>query len=90
MNKKRFSNVAQLFSSLRDKIWDVFFLDFYLDPHWSIRFKIMNLISGDALREYLTSAQYHLKSGMEGKPGCYTDFKRAAYWTNCARDLWRQ
>ncbi len=80
----------QLLTVIRDKIWNALFLDFYLDPHWTVRFKIMNLISGDALREYLSSVQYHLQKGIEGKPGCYTDFKRAAYWTNCAWDLWRK
>ena len=79
-----------MIQTVRDKIWDALFLDFYLDPHWTIRFKLMNLISGDALREYLSSAQQNLKKGMDGKPGSYTYFKRAAYWTNCAWDLWRK
>lgn len=79
-----------MFEKIKDFIRDKLFLDFYLDPHWTIRFKIMNLISGDALREYLSSAQYHLKNGMEGKPGAYNHFKRASYWTNCAWELWRK
>jgi hypothetical protein len=74
---------------LKDWIWDKLFLDFYLDKRWTWRFKLMNLISGDALREYLSSAQQNLQEGIEGKPGSYTYFKRAAYWTNCAWELWR-
>ena len=73
-----------------DWIWDKLFLDFYLDKHWTFRFKLMNLISGDALRDYLTATHLHLQKGMEGRPGAYTDFKRAAYWTDCAWKLWRK
>lgn len=79
-----------MIQTVRDKIWNALFLDFYLDPHWTLEFKILNLISGDALREYLSSAQQNLKKGMDGKPGSYTYYKRAAYWTNCAWDLWRK
>lgn len=75
---------------IKDFIWDRLFLDFYLDPHWTIRFKIMNLISGDVLRQYLTSAQYHLVNGMKGEPGAYTHFKRAAFWTDSAWKIWRK
>ena len=40
---------------IKEWLWNVLFLDFYLDKGWSVRFKILNLISGDALREYITA-----------------------------------
>ena len=62
-------------------IWNTFFLDFYLDPRWSIRFKIMNFISGDALRQYLCSIHFYLNSNDTTLPTDFR-FRKAGYWSN--------
>lgn len=30
-------------------LWDKLFLDFYLDKRWTVRFRLLNLLSGDVL-----------------------------------------
>lgn len=42
--------MKKMFRNIKDWIWDALFLDFYLDKRWTLRFKLMNLISGDTLR----------------------------------------
>lgn len=77
---------------LKDWIWDKLFLDFYLDPGWTFRFKLMNLISGDALREYLTHAHYHLTritdAELEGQP-LKLHVNRTKHWVYAAWNAWR-
>lgn len=68
-----------VFRSLRDFIWDKLFLDFYFDKHWTFRFKLMNLISGDRLRPALTGA--HMHANRMDEPG-EIHKKRTAYWVN--------
>ena len=79
-----------MLTKIRDFIWNTFFLDFYLDPHWTIRFKIMNLISGDTLRTCLTDVHYNLEQSLMAGPGAYLYTKRAAYWTDKALAYYRK
>ena len=37
-----------------DWFWNALFLDFYLDKDWTLKFKILNFLSGDVLRQYLS------------------------------------
>lgn len=74
---------------LKDWVWDKLFLDFYLDKRWTWRFKLMNLISGDALRDYLTATYQHLNSESRTDKERERHIEKAKYWTNCAWELWR-
>lgn len=79
--------------SLKDALWNALFLDFYLDPGWTLRFKLMNLISGDVLRPCLTQVRYDLaKINQEEMKGCPTGIyvRRAAYWTDAVWREWRK
>ena len=72
--------------SIRNKIWDMLFLDFYLDKHWTLEFKILNLISGDFLRGVVTELHHHLQE-------CHEDnlhFRRAKFWADAAWHAWRK
>ena len=44
---------------VKDWLWDFLFLDFYLDPSWKLGFKILNLLSGDVIRPYLSSMMHY-------------------------------
>lgn len=46
---------------IKDKIWDKFFLDFYLDKRFSWRFKLVNWLTEDWLREELCGIIYDAK-----------------------------
>ena len=80
--------------ALKDWIWNLLFLDFYLDKHWSLQFKLLNLISGDSLRVILTALHNHL--GEHGCSGCpcgecpgNLNVRRAKYWVDQAWSLYR-
>lgn len=45
---------------LKDYLWDKLFLDFYLSDGYSLRFKLLNFLSGDVLRSNLSSINYHV------------------------------
>ena len=76
----------KLFRSLRDFLWDKLFLDFYLDDYWTVRFRLMNLISGDELRRSLTSAHIHANRMKEDGDGDLHR-KRTEYWVNHMWDM---
>lgn len=46
---------------IKDYIWDKLFLDFYLNNNYSLRFRLLNFLSGDILRSNLSSVTYHIK-----------------------------
>ena len=48
---------------IKDWIWDKLFLDFYLDPRYTFRFKLINLIAGhDLILTYLSILEVQLDS----------------------------
>ena len=85
-------------TAIRDKIWDALFLDFYLDPHWTLEFKVLNLISGDFLRGVVTELHHHLQdhtypnpqSLCVGCPGENLHWRKAKFWSDAAWDAWRR
>lgn len=86
--------MKNVLSRFLDWVSDTLFLEFYLDKHWTFRFKLMNLVSGDSLREYLVSAWHHLDKlnppdGISD-PNARFHIKRAKYWTNAAWNSWRK
>ena len=73
---------------IHDWIWNVLFLDFYLDKRWTFRFKLMNLISGDTLRPMLCSA-YSNFSRLYDDPGMPTlsDPRKRIYMNRGLREV---
>ena len=45
---------------IKDWIWDKLFLDFYLDKRFTLKFKFVNLLYGDYLRNYLACLESRL------------------------------
>lgn len=46
---------------IKDWIWDKLFLDFYLDKRFTLKFKFVNLLYGDYLRNYLAFLGMNLR-----------------------------
>lgn len=91
--------MKKFFRSIRDKIRDYFFLDFYLDKEWTFRFKLMNFISGGTLLDYfvairnsLINAKYYidLEEELHEKHAQNLYVKRAKMWVDRANDSWHK
>jgi len=81
----------------KDWIWDKLFLDFYLDKHWTFRFKLLNFLSGGVLLYYVCDAWTNLNhmhdyDDFEKKRQWCIEFhsRKAKYWLDKAFDLWRK
>ena len=84
----------------RDWVWNTLFLDFYLDPHWTLKFKIINLVSGDDFRSLLTCARMSAnkaeKNYQESPDGKHTarrmhlDIKHMRIYTEELWDYYRK
>lgn len=75
---------------IKEWLWDALFLDFYLDKGWSVRFKIMNLISGDMLRLFVTAINMEFKRFEEYEDidkAALSCAKKAKYW---ATQMWSE
>ena len=77
-------------SEIKDRVWNLLFLDFYLDPRWTFRFKLMNLISGDTLRGCLTAVKNNLDTAQryDSEPPLFV--RRAKYWTDAMWKYYRK
>ena len=67
----------------RDWLSDNLFLDFYLDKRWTLRFKLMNLLSDDMLRILISECDYHLRNMemyKDESPAIMWDARRMQYW----------
>lgn len=82
--------MIKLFCDLKDRIWDFLFLDFYLDKHWTLEFKIINFISGDFLRCVVTSIHYNLENADNVYPESIYRVRRAKFWSDAAWRAWRK
>ena len=89
--------MRKFFRSVWDKIYDDLFLDFYLGKEWTWRFKLMNFISGDLLREFVTyvrlylgGVDYYHKLNNEQGNKCPAEFyaMRAKRLTDSAFNTW--
>ena len=84
-------------------IWDKLFLDFYLDPRWTFRFKLLDFLSGGVLLDYVIAAHNQLKHmhdydyddpELAEASGGLQDWairfhsSKAEYWMNKAVDQW--
>lgn len=76
-------------AKLKEYVWDKLFLDFYLDKHWTLEFKILNLISGDFLRPVITMLHYHLQDNITMDPNGLR-CRRAKFWADAAWHAWRK
>lgn len=66
------------FQALREWFWDKLFLDFYLDKRWTFRFKVLNFLSGDVLRGYLSIMWYHCHELYGIDPKNIEEFEQAS------------
>ena len=80
------------FTKAKGWMWDKLFLDFYLDRNWTLRFKVMNIISGGELLTYLLAVRNNLdKIPGESTPElAVLRAKRAKYWMDRAWSDWRK
>lgn len=77
-------------ANIKDRIWDKLFLDFYLDPSWTLEFKVLNLISGDFLRGLVTllHSDIHKEVEVMGHSDIYD--RRMRFWIDAAWHAWRK
>ena len=81
---------------IKDWIWNALFLDFYLDKRWTLKFKVLNFISGDVLREYLSAIHSQLvncekySEEFENPKAALFYAKRAKRWSDAIWEYCRK
>jgi len=82
----------------RTWLWDKLFLDFYLDKRWTVRFRILNFLSGGALLDYVVTAytflikahEYDDSSEEERLFWIKIGHKKAEFWLREAMKEWER
>lgn len=75
---------------VKEWLCDKLFLDFYLDKHWTFRFKLLNFLSGGMMLDCVCPAWRELehRNDYDNDHWLKLCSKRADYWLNEAFKSW--
>lgn len=100
LQKESEGKMKRFFKSLCVWVRHKLFLDFYLDRRWTVRFRILNFLSGGVLLYWVITAHTHLKDGHKydgmdvseelRQHTFQFNARRAEYWLDKAVNSWKR